>query len=203
MDLTPQGYCAERASHEMRNHSADKSSNLYAFFKWPVFTTILLFLLVSNTSCSPGIALESTSYKTPFNNLNQLNGPAEVVIEGVVRHKMTQDPIPFASLRLISQNGELLDVALSDFEGRYHLAIDPLQGEVELLELNVSSLGYQTLVLSDLPVNSGRCAIQLSSDAESLEAFHTVGAIDHFNMKEPGNSGSNYNQSRLQQSPYR
>lgn len=148
-------------------------------------------------ACSSGMRLESKLEEERFATNKVLKELDYMVIEGTVKDKNTGAPIPFATLRLLNQKGDLITGATSHFDGRYYLVLEPGKWREEPVDLQVETMGYQEFKMTNIPLNSGKCTIGLTAYEQTTPATIWIGNVDHFDLSSPGNSGAHYDSEQI------
>lgn len=118
-------------------------------FRLPNILILILFILVSNFATAQD---------------------RQVTISGHVVDKITKSPIPFATV-IIKKKGEEKNMSGSttDDEGKFII-----EANVENFDIEVSFIGYKTLVLSNLKAESGQMDIGVISLEEESQSLNEV-----------------------------
>lgn len=121
---------------------------------------ILASLLLGKTAFgqSKEIVIKDTNKIDISSHEQQLTG--KIIISGKIRDKKTLEGIPFANVVMSIKDYQIAG-AQTDMDGNFKISIDTSEINGKVFELKVSEVGYEILVLKDIPISKKDFVIDL------------------------------------------
>lgn len=198
VDLS-QGRVCGRVSVHKRNEA--KVIDRYQMFRkaavWVPLVGSLLYI-------DPVIAATRWHHEiTTSMSLDEIAQDEEIRFSGVIRDDKTNEPLPFVSLMIETDQGVRVGNGFSDIDGNYSISFetDSLR-DARHLVLKASYVGYNLLELTGISLKSHTIDLKMQNQGCDWLigiVIEEPRLIDH----EPGSSGSTYSREDLQNSPYR
>jgi VCBS repeat-containing protein len=92
-------------------------------------------------------------------SLSPDENPKNIFITGILEDKENKEPIVFAYVVAYDENNNQLGSVLTDIDGQYKFDLKNIKGKK--LSLKAAYIGYQTVVIQDVPLTSSKRTINI------------------------------------------